>query len=129
MTKNWLEQLKSGQALQSITQLVCGLGILVALFKFGLGASFGLDETISAWVTDASLQQSWQRALSYQGQSPLYFALLWCWRSLSGDSEWALRLPSFLDIFADPCGANICTFGTAHGSGLRIFGFTCFIFF
>lgn len=59
--------------------------------------SYWLDETITAWVTSADLHTCIQRAYHYQGQSPVYFVLVWGIRQVLGSSELALRS---LSIFA-----------------------------
>src|SRR6185312_16150596 len=56
--------------------------------------SLWLDECITAWVISGNFYDAVSRSITYQGQSPLYFVLLWIWRALAGSSELALRLPS-----------------------------------
>ena len=84
--------------------VVCSLGItliigLLVLRGF-LQESLWLDETITAWVTSESLSEAFGRAQQYQGQSPLYYVLLWCWTQVFGVSELALRAPSLLLVLA-----------------------------
>jgi mannosyltransferase len=57
-----------------------------------------LDETLTAWVTGDGLGDAVGRAQEYQGQSPLYFAGLWVWRQIVGDSEFWLRVPSAVAV-------------------------------
>ena len=71
------------------------LALLTLLF-LPLHGSFWLDETISVWITQSSLEDVWKRSLSYQGQSPLYFLILWLITQIGANSELALRLPSLL---------------------------------
>lgn len=81
-----------------------GLGVLPLLFllvvivfwRGFLFESLWLDETITYWVTDHSLWDTVLRSLKCQGQSPLYFMLIWGIRQVAGSSEWVLRTPSVL---------------------------------
>ncbi len=57
-----------------------------------------LDETLTAWITSGDLQTGFDRAWNYQGQSPLYFVLVWCVRQICGSSELALRALSLLAV-------------------------------
>ena len=59
-------------------------------------ASLWLDELVSYWVIKDGLRETWARAVTFQGQSPLYYSILWVWTRLFGISELALRLPSVL---------------------------------
>ena len=58
------------------------------------------DENLTAWVTEGSLVDAISRSWTHQGQSPLYFVLLWLWRSLVGDAPWLLRLPTVVATLA-----------------------------
>ncbi|WKZ57974.1 MAG: glycosyltransferase family 39 protein [Bdellovibrionota bacterium] len=60
------------------------------------GASLWIDEILSAWITDGSLGSAVSRSLTYQGQSPLFFILLWLLRCLPMPLEISLRLLSVL---------------------------------
>ncbi|MCB0333969.1 MAG: hypothetical protein KDD55_10755, partial [Bdellovibrionales bacterium] len=80
-----------------ITASISAAGILLySLVNYSLWGSFWLDETISYWITNNSFHDVTQRAISHQGQSPLYFWILWAWRQAIGHNEFALRLPSLL---------------------------------
>jgi hypothetical protein len=57
-----------------------------------------LDETLTAWITSSDLRTCFDRAWHYQGQSPLYFVLVWCVRQFLGSSELALRALSLLAV-------------------------------
>lgn len=59
---------------------------------------FIYDEHITAWVTQDGLGDAITRAQEHQGNSPLYFAIVWVVRQLIGGSAAALRLPSFLAV-------------------------------
>lgn len=65
-----------------------------------LSSSLVLDETLTGWITSDGLSDAWRRAYEFQGNSPLYFCVLWCWRQVAGDSELALRLPSMAAALA-----------------------------
>ncbi len=56
-----------------------------------LSASYWLDECISAWVSSGTTSQVVDRTLKFQGQSPLYFLLLWLWRTVFFDTEICAR--------------------------------------
>lgn len=58
------------------------------------------DELLSAWVSSDGLGDAVDRAYTHQGNSPLYFVLLWAWRAVAGSSELMLRLPSVLCMAA-----------------------------
>lgn len=61
-----------------------------------LGMSFWLDETVSGWLIADQLTDVIDRAVTYQGQSPLYYVALWCWSRVAGSTEFALRTPSLI---------------------------------
>lgn len=68
--------------------------LLVILLLLPLRASLWLDETVTYWIIKDGLSEVFERTLNYQGQSPLYYLVIWCSSSLTGVSESALRLPS-----------------------------------
>jgi hypothetical protein len=77
---------------------------LTALFfaiRAPFTASFWLDETITAWIVSGSLASAWTRAIDFQGQSPLYYSLVWVVRQLFGGGELVLRALSI------GCGALV----------------------
>lgn len=78
--------------------LILVLGVVIAVFlrQGVLFRSLWIDESVTFWVIKDSLADAWQRAFSFQGQSPLYFCLLWLWKHVAGSSEIALRIPSFI---------------------------------
>lgn len=57
---------------------------------------FWIDESVTYWIIKDSFSDVTQRAFNFQGQSPLYYWLLWFWRREFGESEALLRLPSLL---------------------------------
>lgn len=72
-----------------------GSGVLVGL-TLPLNASLWLDETLSAWVSNASLPETLYRAYTYQGQPPFYFTLIWLVQWCFGFQELYIRIPSLL---------------------------------
>lgn len=77
----------------SVFALAAAIAFLV---RAPIGESFSLDETITMWVTEGPLNATIERAWKYQGQSPLYFVLMWLVRHLTGNAESALRASSFV---------------------------------
>lgn len=90
----------------NLTLALYGMAVVaVAIFMFDRGAHgvFGTtryDEHISLWVTSAGPWDAVVRSYEFQGQSPLYFVILWAWRQVAGASVFALRLPSILALGA-----------------------------
>ena len=76
----------------------------VVLFLVVVGAtsfvtdSLWLDEGITYWVTAGSLKDVIHRTLTFQGQSPFYYGILWGVRQLGFESEFLLRLPSIIAV-------------------------------
>lgn len=62
-------------------------------------ASFWLDETISAWIVRGGVSDVVRLSTEFQGQSPLYYVLLWASGLVLGHTEIALRALSVV------CGA------------------------
>ena len=75
---------------------VAGYGLWMT-WRVG-NSTLWLDETLTAWITSSDLRACFNRAWDYQGQSPLYFVLVWCVRQVLGSSELALRALSLLAI-------------------------------
>ena len=73
------------------------------LLRLPMRASFWLDETITAWIIKDGLIETINRSISYQGESPLYFILMFCLRRLAGTNELLLRLPSLAALIVS-CG-------------------------
>jgi 4-amino-4-deoxy-L-arabinose transferase-like glycosyltransferase len=71
-----------------------GLGLWFRLHD--LDRSLWLDEFGTLWAIEAGVDESWSRVVSFHGQTPFYYLLLWPVVHLAGESEWALRLPSLL---------------------------------
>ncbi len=69
------------------------VGVIALLFSLRAPwtASFWLDETITAWIVHGSFASAWTRSIQFQGQSPLYYSLVWVIRQFLGDEELILR--------------------------------------
>jgi Dolichyl-phosphate-mannose-protein mannosyltransferase len=76
--------------------------------------SLWLDEFSTAWTTAGTFEESFDRSLRYQGQSPLYYVFVWGWRQLTSGSEPQLRLLSFTAGLAG-CAVAYATFERNFG--------------
>jgi uncharacterized membrane protein len=74
-----------------VTAVVIGSLWLVPLFS-----SLWLDELGTWWVVKDGLGDAVHRALTFHGQSPLYYSIVWAARNVGGNSEAVLRLPSLI---------------------------------
>jgi mannosyltransferase len=72
---------------------VTGL-VILALWVVPMTSSLWIDELGTWWVVKDGLGPTLVRAWTYQGQSPLYYAIEWAVRAVGGGSEIVLRLPS-----------------------------------
>jgi len=82
---------------------IAGIAALWVVARWWLGrvnSGFHVDETLTAWITADSIGDAWTRAFDFQGNGPLYFVFIWCWRQIFGASELALRIPSVLAMLA-----------------------------
>src|SRR6476469_554725 len=82
----------------AIAVIALGLG-LVARVQ-GMASSLWVDEFGTLWVAEASLSQTVQRAIPVQGQTPLYYVLVWGALRTIGESELSLRILSLAAILA-----------------------------
>ena len=89
--------------LQNVNNQITAFGLLcffvplaIYIIRAPLGTGFMLDETITYWVTGGTLQETIERAWAYQGQSPLYFIIVWLERSFGFDTESKLRITSLV---------------------------------
>jgi 4-amino-4-deoxy-L-arabinose transferase-like glycosyltransferase len=73
---------------------VVGGLIVAALWIRPIASSLWVDEFGTWWSIKDGVRQAIDRSWTYQGQSPLYYLLVWGTRHVTGDQEWALRLPS-----------------------------------
>src|SRR5438876_11332789 len=77
------------------------LGIAAAaaiLWLPPLSSSLWHDEAGTYWVAKEGFAETVDRAIRYQGQSPLYYLIVWVMLHLGGASEIILRLPSLLSL-------------------------------
>ena len=63
-----------------------------------MNRSLWLDETITYWVVKDGFWDLIYRAIHFQGQSPFYYFIVWCFIQIFGHTEWILRLPSLLSL-------------------------------
>jgi mannosyltransferase len=75
--------------------IVGGL-IVAALWIRPITSSLWIDEFGTWWTIKDGVRQAIDRSWTYQGQSPLYYLVVWGTRHVTGSSEWALRMPSVL---------------------------------
>lgn len=73
-----------------------GALVIIQLWFGMLPTSLWLDETGTWWIIRDGPSQAIHRALSWSGQSPLYYLIAWLSARLFGLNEIALRLPSVL---------------------------------
>ena len=90
--------------------------LLIGLFVFALAIlfrvpscweSFWLDELHSAWTVAEGFDMVAERS-ARGNQTRYYFQLLWCWQSLVGNGELALRMSS---VLASSLAAAVLSFG------------------
>lgn len=78
--------------------VIWGIGVLVvvSLWVRPMFSSLWLDELGTWWVIKDGFSDAIDRAIEYQGQSPLFYVIAWGWRRIAGSSEFALRMPSLV---------------------------------
>ena len=76
-----------------VTAVVIGSLWLIPLFS---AADLWVDELGTWWVVEDGLGDTVHRALTFHGQSPLYYSIIWVARVVGGNSEVVLRLPSLI---------------------------------
>lgn len=88
-----------------------------------------LDENLTAWIVSGDLGDAIGRSWRHQGQSPLYFAVLWLWGQVFGTSMVVLRVPSLVAGIA--ASWNLRSLGktfdrrlTGDLAGVMVFGFS-----
>jgi len=105
------------------------VGLMVArTWLPDLTNGFRLDENLTAWIVSDGFGDAVSRSWTHQGQSPLYFSLLWMWTQIAGSSVVAMRLPS---VVAGLCAAwNLRRLGedldrsfTGNLAGFALLGF------
>lgn len=70
----------------------------LALRLVGFGDSLSGDEFGTLWAVESNISTVVERSWSFHGQSPFYYLISWLSVNLLGESEIALRLPSFLFV-------------------------------
>ena len=70
--------------------------VICSLWVMPLFSSLWLDELGTWWVVKDGLGDTVHRALTFHGQSPLYYLIVWSARVVGGHSEVVLRLPSLI---------------------------------
>jgi mannosyltransferase len=76
-------------------RVVLGAGI-VLLWIVPTFSSYWLDETITSWVVQGGFGEMLHRAFDHQPMFPTYYVVAWAAKTLGGQREWVLRLPSLL---------------------------------
>ena len=112
----------SSRAWLAFVALVCiGLAMRIA----GFTNSLWLDEFGTLWTVEGGLRQTWHRAVTFHGQTPFYYLLVWAPVHALGESEASLRLLSLTSV----CAATIVIWRIgvlAHGSRAGLFGAALF---
>ena len=85
-----------GKADDRTWMTVAGSFIILVLWFGVVSSSFWLDETGTWWIVKDGPAEAIHRALTWSGQSPLYYLIAWASSRLFGLNEIALRLPSML---------------------------------
>jgi uncharacterized membrane protein len=70
--------------------------VIASLWLVPLFSSLWLDELGTWWVVKDGAGDTVHRALTFHGQSPLYYLIVWAARVVGGHSEVVLRLPSLI---------------------------------
>ena len=70
--------------------------VILSLWLMPLSSSLWLDELGTWWVVKDGAGDAIDRALTFHGQSPLYYLIVWSARVVGGRSEVVLRLPSLI---------------------------------
>lgn len=65
-----------------------------------LQQSLWLDEFTTVWVVESSLNEVFHRSYNYQGQSPLYYLIVFTFVKIFGLTDFTLRTPSLIAGFA-----------------------------
>lgn len=103
------------------------LAIVVFVVDRGFGrliSDYRFDENITGWVSSDGLWDTIVRSWNNQGQSPLYFVIVWAWQQLAGTSEVAVRIPSLVAL-----GASVWhLIGIGHDVGRKSLGIVAAIF-
>ncbi len=88
---NKAPKLSDSSRITSLGLLCFLVPLIIYLLRAPLASGFMLDETITYWVTGGTIQDTIERSWAFQGQSPLYFIIVWLERSIGFDTESSLR--------------------------------------
>jgi hypothetical protein len=83
------------RAVTMIVAIIFGAGGLLARVH-AFNRSLWLDEFGTLWAIEGGLEQTISRVIDFHGQSPLYYLAVWPLVHWVGESEFLLRLPSFI---------------------------------
>jgi mannosyltransferase len=70
--------------------------VVLRLWLVPLTSSLWVDELGTWWVVKDGVGEAANRAYTFQGQSPLYYLIVWLAKVVGGTSEIALRAPSLV---------------------------------
>lgn len=117
--RRFARERRDGRPSTRTMQLVIAVAFVVWAADRGVTLMFAdlrTDENLTGWITSGSLGEAVQRSWDHQGQSPLYFVLLWLWQAIVGSSEVALRLPSLCALYV--AARQLASFGGDLGRPL-----------
>ena len=89
---------KDSYSLKEKILFVIILVLFILFFLPSIHRSLWIDETITYWVVKDGFWDLIYRAIHFQGQSPFYYFIVWCFIQILGHTEWILRLPSLLSL-------------------------------
>ena len=84
--------------LDKLLPYVLAVFALVVFVKSFIFSSLWTDEALTWWVSNAGFTEVISRSSNFQGQSPLYYLVVWLVQQLGFSSEFALRFPSIIFI-------------------------------
>src|SRR5689334_5232096 len=91
------------------TWLVLGFALVgLAMRLIGFTNGLWLDEFGTLWTVEGSIRECWHRAITFHGQTPFYYVLVWLPVHAIGESEATLRLLSILSV----CGTTFVIWRT-----------------
>jgi len=85
-----------GRARDSLWVVAAASLVVLQLWLGRISSGFWLDETGTWWIVKDGPAEAIHRALSWSGQSPLYYLVVWFASRILGHSDIALRIPSVL---------------------------------
>ena len=111
-----------------ITLLVAAIALqLWRIWESGvITSSLWLDETVTAWVVSAGPWEVIERSLSFQGQSPLFFLLVWALKKIPVSLEISFRFISLVATVGT-VGLLMHALKKLYGTAAALFGFFLFL--